>query len=241
VLFESSQLVTGAILTKHKEGIGMASADLRDDKSTADKYIPCKFLQLPTLLVVLLQDYFGVDSKAPRWLPACADLRYRGMTVPTPLADTLLDKTLEINRFEAYLGVDTNQQIPKILVRRGGVAIDNPGLGNGSRDGMMAAGAVDGILPYQFSGPITTFCLSKQYGQADMLAGEVLMLYLSFLNKLQCELNLISFKTPQMGDVIRLREFPNFFAVPITTDYVYEDNLSVTSNRRIRSIELNLD
>ena len=212
--------------------------DLRKSVVTHDNYIPCRYIQLPTLLVALLQDYFSPEGKTQRWLPAVSHLVHRELGAQ--LTDDQLSSALEIERFETYPGDAYNRTIPKVLVKRGATSIAKQSA-MGSRQGMMGAGGEPNVIPSQYSGPITSFCLSTQLGAAEFLAAEVEQLYTHFALFIAGKLHSIKTAPTVVDAAVRLKEFPEFITVPVVLDYVYEDNVQVLQvDSRFRAFNLSL-
>jgi hypothetical protein len=199
-----------------------------------------RYLQLPTQLSGILQEYFSYPADK-RWLPSTDYLMWRGRDQETALLEQdRIVNSIEIGRLEDYVG-DKQTGQPKILVRRGGVAKRYPGISGQRRQGMAARDELRNVVASQYGGTLICFCMSSQPGQADHLGGEVEQLFSHFGEEFRCELWLQTFRVSQVGDVGILKEFPKFFVVPVVIDYAYEDGVQVTNRRTpVRAIQVNI-
>lgn len=205
-----------------------------------DPCLPGKFLHLPTIFVGIFRDFFAYPEQTKRWFDGCKHLRYFEGFDPVSTED--LAVAIEIDRFEKYNGVATNQSLPKVLVKRNSVAITGQNAITKTRAGMIGPGANGGIVPASYTGSLISFCLSKTYGQAEFIAAEVAALIVAFSPIISKQLNLTVLQCSQISDIVELTEFPGFFAVPVVTDYNYEDNILLTRDRPpIRSINIVLE
>jgi hypothetical protein len=215
-------------------------------QDAAPEPIPCRYIQLPTLIVNLYKQYFSLpQTDESRWLPSVRHLRYYDeqapFTDPTkhgPTEDQFADQ-IEINRVESYTG-DRHTDLPKILVRRGGVLKVNNAISDQLRQGP------NGSIGKQYYGHIytlsvVTFAFSRDAGQSEHIAAECEQLLSHFSPTLRKEFCLQRFRVNQVGDIGRIKEFPQFFATPMVVDIQYEDNVQlVDGNMPIRYLNLKL-
>lgn len=211
--------------------------------------IPVRYVQLPTVWASLFKQYFslppGVDT---RWMPSVSHLKYvdpQGdvQVPPTPLpVETDFPDMVEIGRLDEYFG-DRLTDLPKILVRRGAVAKNKLGVADGRMISPAVSKKTGGNLflhAYAFS--VVTFAMSRDAGQADHLGAECEQLLSHFAHALRKEYDLNVLNISQAGEVGRLREFPNFFAVPIVADVQYTDVVQiVTGGMPLRHVNINFN
>jgi len=198
--------------------------------------IAVRYVQMPTVWSSLFKQYFSLPPGPDhRWMPSVAHLRYvdpQGdqQVPPTPVpTEADFPDMVEIGRLDEYLG-DNLTDLPKILIRRGAVAKNKLGIG----DSRMMAPAVNRRAPgnlflhsYAFS--VVTFAMSRDAGQADHLGAECEQLLSHFSHVIRKEYDLNVLNVSQAGEVGRLREFPNFFAVPIVADLQYTDVVQIVT------------
>jgi len=217
-----------------------AELELYDkSKQLADQPLPCRYLQLPTVVVRVLREYFGQTDS--RWLRGAAHFSYRGENQPMEDAE-LTGHPLEIFRTDEYRG-DAHRSLPKLVVRRNAVGTKIEGLGHGHRMGALAASQRgEKQIAVNYFGSVVVFALSSVPGEGDLLAAEVEQLLQHLADHIRCELLLEKLAVTQLGETGELAEFPGFFAVPVVLDYIYEDNVYLSrGNFPIRKIRLDIE
>lgn len=183
--------------------------------------LPVRYLQLPTIVVKALQEYF-VQPDRDSGLPGSAHLRYYGQDAIDQ--NSQLENALEIYRLEEQRG-DRSTTHPKVLVRRGAVGIRRRGVSGGMRQGMPTPTTIAGnVVALEYFGTVVCFCLARTPGQSEFLAAEVEQFINHFAQQMRQQLNLIRLIGGQVGDIGELEGFDNFFATPVVVDYIYEDN-----------------
>lgn len=195
---------------------------------------PARYLHLPSLITKFFQDYFAQTDG--RFFPASKDWKFVG-NVMDDVRD--FQDAIIIRRIEDDLG-DAHTNFRRILTRRGPVAIRRDGIGNGLRQGFGQHGN-DPQYAVTYFGTIQSFCMSKHVGEADLLGAEAEQLLSHFCEKLRKQWSMRTFRVSQVGEPGRVKEFPGFFAVPVVLDYIYEDNVTITSGTfPLRNIVLDI-
>ena len=203
--------------------------------------MPARYLQISTVVVQILREYFGQTEA--RWLPGAAHLRWAGPQIET--AQEAETSGLEIYRLGDDRG-DINNLLPKLIVRRNAMGCRQSGIG-GSR--LMGSGnrptdqePVGRLIRHQFFGAVLIYALSRQEGEADFLAADTHQLLAHYSELIRKSLCLTRLFPSQVGELGTLEEFPGYFAVPIVVDYIYDDTVELISNNfPIRRIKLELD
>lgn len=214
----------------------MAEKVLITEPEVSVQPIPARYLQLPTVITNILQDYFIQTEE--RWLPSSEYLVYVEGNDISKIEQTLT--SLEIYRLENYRG-DSHTKLPKILVRRSAVAKQPVGIAGNLRHGMSTSNNLRGVHAHSYVGTVVCFCMSRNIGQADHLGAECEQLLSHFSERIRRELLLKLFRVAQIGDIGKLKEFPEFFVVPVVIDYAYEDNVQVINRTfPVRNIQLEL-
>lgn len=205
----------------------MSSAGQAD--LTTPVFAPCpvsaRYLQLPTLMMSLAQDYFM--QTASRWLPSVANLKYYGNDAVDEYDQTR--DGIEIFLLDDYRG-DQHTLLRKIVIRGGTVGIRNPGIGGSQRMGTRSVATDGKLVAKTYFGTVVAFAMSREVGEARHIAAEYEQLFSHFSNRVRKEWNLQRFFVSQLGEPGRLKQFPGFFAVPIVCDYIYEDNIELPSS-----------
>jgi len=208
-----------------------------DTPDHATEPIPCRYLQIPTIVVQVLQRYFGQTTS--RWLPGANHLVWPG---PDGIAtvEQAEEQFLEIGRLEEYRG-DRDTSLPKLLVRRNAVGKREIGIAKATRQGgaTTPAGSHGPVSEYNYFGTVVVFAMSRLAGEADFLAAEAEQLLTHYGGEIRNQLGLARFAPTQNDAVGELEEFPEYFAVPVVIDYIYRDNIELLSGRfPIRKIVL---
>lgn len=187
--------------------------------------MPVRYVQLPTSFVQLFKQYFTLPATdAARWLPSVSHLQYHDEQADgtPPLPVDKFTSAVEIGRLEEYPG-DRHTDLPKILVRRGGVTKSQLGIGDNVH---MLPGINSGaakLYSHTYTLSVITFAMSRDIGQADHLGAECEQLLSHFTPAIRKTLELLKLNVSQVGEVGKLKEFPNFFVVPIVADIQYTE------------------
>ena len=225
----------------------VAQKVLNPPSEDADCPIPCRYLQIPTAIVNLFKQYFGLaPTDESRWLPSVRHLQYfdEQQAIADPVGhpsptEAQFANQLEIGRVEEYPG-DRHTDLPKVLVRRGGVLKTNNALSDQRRQAPNS-GAGKNIYEHVYTLSVITFAFSRDPGQSEHLAAECEQLLSHFSPTIRRKLCLQKFRVNQLGDVGRIKEFPGFFATPVVVDIQYSDNIQlVDGNMPVRYLNLNL-
>lgn len=112
-------------------------------------------------------------------------------------------------------------QRPALIVKRNAVSVDRQGID----DKLMGYQPVNGEQFYAtlLKGSHTIFCIGKEGAELEKLSTEVYRELLEFGPPIRKTLNLHKFLLNSVGDIFRIEEDRESFAIPVTLSYVFED------------------
>lgn len=125
------------------------------------------------------------------------------------------------------LNAEDIQRRPALYIKRGAwqpekLAI-NHGMTVGSRKG--TDGSLLGVRGEYHStaivGSHSIFCVSRTGDEAELLGQEVFEFFLQLSPLLRSELNLLRMDVQSCGEIVKLEEFANHFAVPVSIVYAF--------------------
>jgi len=193
--------------------------------------IPVRAYQIPTTLLLVLRDYF--TSKHRKYIPGCQKYVFFGPDGTRNKSE--LVRAIEIERIGDRKTEHTD--LPKILIKRNAAADTTQGINNGQR----MAPRASSVFETQTSSSTTFFAMSQISDEADLIGFEVFELMRHIAPYFRTQLQLTKFKANQIGDLGTLRAFPGFFAVPITVDYLYRDNVKISNDAfPVRELKLQI-
>ncbi|GIW89596.1 MAG: hypothetical protein KatS3mg109_0028 [Pirellulaceae bacterium] len=191
--------------------------------------------QLPTYFVKFLRAYFQPDF--PKLISDLERLCWVGEDGPSTRDQNL--QAMEIFR----LGDQRKEisDLPKLLVRRGAVLDQTVGLSAGQK---MVRPIAQDRHEFGTAGSLTILAMSRSLDESELLAFEVFEVIRHFRQDLRRRLCLLKLNVTQIGEVGSLRDFPDFFIVPVGIEYVYRDNVDVFEDKfpfRELAVRVSLD
>lgn len=201
----------------------MTVRHLFDASSAGDAEHPIgvRAYQLPTFFVKFLRAYF--QPGFPKWIESLDRLCWVGEDGPSELAQNT--QAIEIYRLADHRKELTD--LPKIVVERGPVSDQTQGLAAGQK---MVRPIAQERYESTTAGTLTFIAASRSYAESELIAFEVFELIRHFRQELRDRLCLSILKPSQVGQVGSMRDFPDFFIVPVTIEYLYRDNVEIVSD-----------
>jgi len=191
------------------------------DVDNAIEPIAMRGYQTPTQLVRLFRTYFQTNYK--KIVPSLDRLVWSAIEGPESLAQNA--GSIEIMRLGEARSEITD--LPKILIRREAVADQTVGIADGQRSAPIAQPIYETVSVCS----VTIFAMSRVLDESDLLGFEIFEFLRHFRRKIRRQLKLKRMKVNQIGAVGILRDFPDFFATPVSLDYAYFDNPRVLIER----------
>ena len=134
------------------------------------------------------------------------------------------------------------QQRPAVVVKRGDLKSEKLSIGNVFHGPPEEEGFAEDRMIVAFQGSHTLFCCGRTGTEAELLGAEVAYELLEFSQIIRQQFNLMLFDLHQIGQVHRLQESHDHFAVPITLAYAFSHGWRVLRQRPIwMRFELDID
>jgi len=113
------------------------------------------------------------------------------------------------------------QQRPAVVVKRGQLKTNKVSIGNIMHGAPTEEGYAEERMVVNFKGNHQLFCAARTGSEAELLGAEVAYELLEFSQIIRQQFNFSSFELFEIGQVHRLQESHEHFAVPITVAYQY--------------------
>lgn len=113
------------------------------------------------------------------------------------------------------------QERPAIVARRGPLKTRKLSIGNIEHGSPEEVGYTEDRMIVGFTGSHSFFCMAGTGAEAEQLGAEVAYEMLEFSQIIRRDFNLASFDLYEIGQVARLDESHDHFAVPVTVAYSY--------------------
>ena len=133
------------------------------------------------------------------------------------------------------------QQRPAIVVKRGQLKTAKMSIGNIFHGAPDEEGYDEEKMMVAFRGSHNLFCVGRNGTEAEELGAEVAYELLEFSQIIRKQFEFMSFELFEIGQVHRLQESHDHFAVPVTVSYTYSHGWTVLRQRPIwMSVGLNV-
>lgn len=116
---------------------------------------------------------------------------------------------------------------PGLIIKRNKIQVVMDGIGNRIM-GSSGADATRDLYSTRLIGSHTIFCITGEAGEAEVLAAETYRELGRFAPRVQLTLDMIRTVISEVGDVAKLEEATENFAVPITLAYAFWDSWEIT-------------
>jgi len=136
---------------------------------------------------------------------------------------------------------ETIQQRPAVVVKRGQLKTGKMSIGNIFHGPPEDTGYAEDQMIVTFQGNHQLFCCARTGTEAELLGAEVAYELLEFSQIIRNEFGFMSFELFEIGQIHRLQESHDHYAVPITVAYAYSHGWRVLRQRPLwMSVGLNI-
>lgn len=125
---------------------------------------------------------------------------------------------------------------PGLIIKRHAMTPIKQGIG-----GDRLQGARRKLYSSLFTGSTTTFCISREPGECDLLASEVWHELLQFAQEVRKKLNLVRVALAGIGELSKLEESSESFVCPVTLGYAFWDSYEIMAEDASPLARINLD
>lgn len=123
------------------------------------------------------------------------------------------------------------QQRPAVVVKRGQLKTTKMSMGNIFHGAPDLDGYDEEKMIVAFQGSHSLFCVGRTGTEAEELGAEVAYELLEFSQIIRKQFNFMLFELFEIGQVCRLQESNDHFAVPVTVTYAYSHGWTVLRQR----------